>query len=52
MNVYCVKVYRGSKLIYIKYVSSLDTQHAIYEVRGDLDLDVVPHVYYDVKQVD
>ena len=52
MNVYCVKVYRGSKLIYIKYVSSLDTQHAIYEVRSELDLEVVPHVYYDVRQVD
>lgn len=52
MNVYRVKIYQGSKLLYIKYIEAIDTQQAIYEARGYVDLELVNKVYYDVRQVD
>ena len=52
LNVYRVKIYRGSKLLYVKYISAINPQYAIYEARGYVDLEIVDKVYYDVKQVD
>lgn len=52
MNVYRVKIYRGSTLLHIKYISAINQQQAINEARGYVDLDIVDKVYYDVKQVD
>ena len=52
MNVYCCKAYRGSKLEYISYIQSISPQLALIEFRGNIDLDELDHLYYDVRQVD
>lgn len=52
MNVYCCKAFNGSELKHIKYISAISSQMALIEFRGDIDLDELPHLYFNVKQVD
>lgn len=52
MNVYCCKAYRGSDLKHITYIQAISPQLALIEFRGNIDLDELPHLYFDVKQVD
>lgn len=52
MNVYCCKAYRGSKLEHISYIKAISPQLALIEFRGNIDLDELDHLYYDVRQVD
>ena len=52
MNVYCCKAFHGSELKHIKYIAAISSQMALIEFRGDIDLDELPHLYFNVKQVD
>lgn len=52
MNVYCCKAFRGSKLEHISYIQAISPQLALLEFRGNIDLDELDHLYYDVRQVD
>lgn len=52
MNVYCCKAFRGSKLEHISYIQAISPQLALLEFRGNIDLDELVHLYYDVRQVD
>jgi len=52
MNVYCCKAFKGSELMHIKYISAISSQMALIEFRGDIDLDELPHLYFNVRQVD
>lgn len=38
--------------MHIAYIQALSSQNAIMEFRGSLDLDELPHLYFDVKQID
>ena len=37
---------------YISYIQAISPQMALIEFRGDIDLDELPHLYFNVKQVD
>ena len=52
MNVYCCKAFKGSELMHIKYISAISSQMALIEFRGNIDLDEIEHLYFDVRQVD
>lgn len=52
MNVYCCKAFKGAELMYIKYISAISSQMALIEFRGNIDLDELPHLYFNVKQID
>ena len=52
MNVYVCKAFCGSDLKHIKYISAISPQMALIEFRGDIDLDELQHLYFDVRQVD
>ena len=52
MNVYCCKAFRGNNLEYIAYIQAISPQMALIEFRGNLDLEEIEHLYYDVRQVD
>ena len=52
MNVYVCKAFRGSKLVSVRYIQAYTPQLALYEFRGDMDLDMIDRVYFDVRQVD
>lgn len=52
MNVYCCKAFRGNNLEYIAYVQAISSQMALIEFRGNIDLDELPHLYFNVRQVD
>ena len=52
MNVYVVKAFKGGSLEHIAYVQAISPQMALIEFRGNIDLDELPHLYFDVKQID
>lgn len=52
MNVYVVKAFRGNSLKHIAYIQALSPQLALCEFKGNLDLDEIEHLYFDVRQVD
>ena len=52
MNVYVCKAFRGNDMKYIKYITAISPQMALIEFRGDIDPDDLPHLYFDVRQVD
>lgn len=52
MNVYVVKAFKGSYLAHIAYIQALSPQLALCEFKGNLDLDEIEHLYFDVRQVD
>lgn len=52
MNVYVCKAFRGNDMKYISYIQAISPQMALIEFRGNIDLDDLPHLYFDVRQVD
>ena len=52
MNVYCCKAFNGNKMKYISYIQAINPQMALIEFRGNIDLDELPHLYFNVKQID
>lgn len=52
MNVYVVKAFKGSSLAHIAYIQALSPMLALCEFKGNLDLDEIEHLYFDVRQVD
>lgn len=52
MNVYVCKAFKGSELMHIKYISAISSQMALIEFRGNIDLEELPHLYFNVRQVD
>lgn len=52
MNVYVVKAFKGSKLAHIAYIQALSPMLALCEFKGNLNLDEIEHLYFDVRQVD
>lgn len=52
MNVYVVKAFKGSKLAHIAYIQALSPMLALCEFKGNLDIDEIEHLYFDVRQVD
>lgn len=52
MNVYVVKAFRGNTLKHIAYIQALSPQLALCEFKGNLDLEELDHLYFDVRQVD
>ena len=52
MNVYVCKAFCGNDLKHIKYISAISPQMALIEFRGDIDLDELQYLYFDVRQVD
>ncbi len=52
MNVYCCKAFKGSELMHISYIQAISSQMALIEFRGGIDLDELPHLYFNVRQVD
>ena len=52
MNVYCCKAFRGNNLEHIAYIQAISPQMALIEFRGNLDLEEIEHLYYNVRQVD
>lgn len=52
MNVYVVKAFNGNNLAHIAYIQALSPTLALCEFKGNLDLDEIEHLYFDVRQVD
>lgn len=52
MNVYVVKAFRGNTLKHIAYIQALSPQLALCEFKGNLDLEELDHLYFNVRQVD
>ena len=52
LNVYVCKAFRGGDMKYISYIQAISPQMALIEFRGNIDLDDLPHLYFDVRQVD